>query len=64
MASNTAPGADRQSVTTKNRKPVANALSESTPRLPRKLTNNYSRTAIPFTEIGSSRTRKSSGPIT
>ena len=51
-------------MTAKKRKPVANALSASTPSPPRKLTKNDSRTAIPLTVNGISRTRKSSGPIT
>ena len=48
----------------KKMNPVAKALSGSTPSLPRKLTKNVSRTAIPLIENGTSSTRKSSGPIT
>ena len=59
-----APGIESVIVTTKKRKPVANARSGSTPRLPRKLTKNDSRTAMPLIVNGTSSTRKSSGPIT
>jgi hypothetical protein len=51
-------------VTTKKRKPVANAGSAATPSAPRNETKNDSRTASPFTVNGTSMTRKSSGPIT
>src|SRR3954452_1039563 len=59
-----APGSASAIVTTKNRKPVANAGSAATPRAPRKETKNVSRTARPLIVNGTSMTRKSSGPIT
>ena len=59
-----APGSAKATVTTKNRKPVANARSADTPSAPRNETKNDSRTASPFTVNGTSMTRKSSGPIT
>ena len=59
-----APGRASAVVTRKKRKPAANAWSAGTPTLPRKLTKNASRTAIPFNVKGTSRTRKKSGPIT
>jgi hypothetical protein len=51
-------------VTRKKRNPEANAWSAGTPTLPRKLTKNASRTAMPLSVNGTSKTRKKSGPIT
>ena len=42
------PGSASTTVTRKKRNPAANAWSAPTPRLPRKLTKNASRTASPF----------------
>ena len=44
--------------------PRREGRSAGTPTLPRKLTKNASRTAIPLSVNGTSRTRKNSGPIT
>ena len=54
----TAPGNASTSVTRKNRNPAANAASAPTPTLPRKLTKNASRTAIPFSVNGTSMTSR------
>ena len=59
-----APGSAVTRVTRKKRKPVEKAWSAETPRPPRKLTKNDSRTASPLIVNGTSMTRKSSGPIT
>src|ERR1051325_2531511 len=59
-----APGSASAIVTTKKRKPVANAGSAATPSSPRNDTKNDSRTASPLTVKGTSATRNSSGPIT
>src|SRR5258708_5348999 len=59
-----APGSESATVTTKNRKPVANARSAETPSAPRNETKKDSRTASPLTVNGTSMTRKSNGPIT
>src|SRR5262249_49341365 len=59
-----APGRPVTTDSRKNRKPVANAVSGSTCSLPRKLTKNASRSAMPLIVNGTSITRNSIGPRT
>src|SRR5581483_250962 len=64
IASTSAPGTAVTSDSRKKRKPVAKAASAPTWSLPRKLTKNASRSAMPLIVKGTSITRKSSGPST